>query len=273
MTTADHAPTRRTVLRATAFGAVPLLAGCSDQSHPESDAGSSPGSGPITDVHVTDTDLVVEIDPDAGGTELSVIDPDGEAFAERSLAAGVRRESVPVGTAYEPGTYEIRLVDADETLATTTYEIYPDLAITDLKLGRNHPEEMYEGADDLTTEAEVIITLTNTGTAPAEMTQLSFDGDVPQPTPDQFEESGIYGEDSETAVVPHDRETVVYSDSRPFSPTGGNVDCSGEPIEAEAEIRMRLRSHSDIEYEIRIEYQQSENLSCEIDILSFSEIT
>lgn len=237
----ERTPTRRGFLGGIVTGAVVSLSGCAGDNNGSESPGSADG---FEAVGVEGTDLVVKFDDDHPFDALSLIRPDGELFAERSLAPGVRQERFELGTTYSPGEYEIIGVsDGDEEVATSLV-IEPDVEINRLRLGRNHPDEMYEGASDRTIQTEVILDIENTGNGPEAAVGLEFSGDVPRPTPDDSEDSGIYDTDSELgghadriALLPGEN-IVIYSHSTPFNPASDNVSCTPEGKQGEFEVEL-----------------------------------
>ena len=256
---------RRTVLGSIASSTLIPLAGCID-----SGTGQSGSARSIRDVSVSGVQLVVELRADADIDQLTVIDPDGEEFATRAVAAGVTRETFELGTAYVPGSYEVHAVTEGESVDETSLEIRPDVRITDVKLGRNHPDEMYDGASDQAIRSEAIVTVANRGTGPDAVTKLRFEGDVPQPTPEDFEKSGIYDTESDIGghrnqvVFEPEAESVVYSNSRPFSPTGSNVSCGNQ---GQFTVLVSTQVFEDVTTsKYKIGYQGGDQLNCEISI-------
>ncbi|QKY15591.1 hypothetical protein Hrr1229_001355 [Halorubrum sp. CBA1229] len=258
-------PRRRTVLTTIATGGLVSVVGCA------SDESSEPGEGALSDVHVEGTELVVEYDAETSATGLAVIAPSGEAFAERELTPGASQETIPIGTSYPPGTYTVQLVDADRVVAAVEKLLRPELVIQDLKLGRNHPEEMYEEAEELTISTEVILDVKNTGTGPEKITQLRFSGDVPNPTPDEFSGSGIAAIEKPVRytnpIIEPNELLTIYSESLPFSPSGSEVECTSEGNSGQ--FRISLSSNvveQDTEQTYNVTYRGSSLSDCQITI-------
>ncbi|MCU4975039.1 hypothetical protein OB955_20250 [Halobacteria archaeon AArc-m2/3/4] len=202
-----------------------------------------------------------------------MIRPDGELFAERIISTGSSRETIEIGTDYQPGEYEILGLEDGEEHARESIVIEPDVQITDLRLGRNHPEAMYEGASDREAQREAIVTIENTGTGSDEVTRLEFSGDVPRPTPDDYEESGIYdtendiGRYADGVTVAPDSEIVIYSQSMPFSPAGDHVSCSPETTEGEfATIIETAVQGENTAATYNVTYTGEDLLECEIEV-------
>ncbi|QLG61067.1 hypothetical protein [Halorarum salinum] len=259
---------RRTVLGTIVGSTLLPLAGCTGSGNPAGE-----GSNPIRAVSVADLHLVVEVREDASIDELTVVSPNGEAFATRSLSPGVRRETVELGTSYTPGSYEIHASADGETVGESSIDIRPDVQIVDLKLGRNHPDEMYEGATEQAIRSEVIVSLENRGTGPDAVTALRFDGDVPFPTRENFEESGIYDTESdiggnrERILIGTGTEVTLFSNSQPFSPAGGNISCEDGPVDGQVAVELTTQlsdSGSTADYDVS--YRGNDDFDCDITV-------
>ncbi|ELY96223.1 hypothetical protein C483_00315 [Natrialba hulunbeirensis JCM 10989] len=189
------------------------------------------------DIFVEGTELVLEFTENSSVEQVNVIDPNGESFAERSIAAGVDRETIEIGTEYEPGDYDVVALEGGDEQTTQSVTIKPDVRITDLRLARNHPDEMFEGASDIDIRTETIISVENLGTGPDEAVRLTFSGDAPRPTPDEYDGSGIYDEESsirreaDSIELPPGEGIILYSQLMPFSASGENASCSPETEE------------------------------------------
>ncbi|WP_276256807.1 hypothetical protein [Halomontanus rarus] len=222
---------------------------------------------------VEETALVLEFTSESPVEQVNVIRPDGELFAEREIPAGSTRETVEIGTDYQPGEYDILGLEDGDERARESIVIEPDVQITDLRLGRNHPEAMYEGASDREAQREAIVTIENTGTGSDEVTRLEFSGDVPRPTPDDYEKSGIYDTESDigryadAVTLPPDSEVVIYSQSMPFSPAGDHVSCSPETTAGEFEtiIETSVQGKATVAT-YNVTYTGEDLLECEIEL-------
>ena len=264
MTHTTPSTTRRTVLTTIAAGSL-AGAGCTD--------GRAPGSGAdaITAVRVDGTALVVEYDADTSATGLAVIAPSGEAFAERELTPGASQETIPIGTAYPPGTYAVQLVDADSVVAAVERSLQPDIVIRELKLARNHPEEMYEGAASLTITGEVIVDIENVGTGPEKLTKLRFEGDVPHPTQNDLDKSGISAVNEPVVhgepIIDAGERRNIYSITLPFGPGSDVVNCTSEGTSGQFVVSLTGAVGGELaEQEYNVTYQ-GENLSeCQITV-------
>lgn len=260
---------RRTVLGSIAAIGLSVVSGClgSVRSNAEEDGQSNP----FTHVTVEGVDLVVEISSEASVDQVAVIAPSGELFAEQSISSGVTRKSVHLGTDYDPGKYEIRGLVEDEAVGKTTIEIRPDVQIVEVKIAQNNPDEMYEGAGRLAIGAEAIVAVRNRGSGPASVVALRFDGDVPQPSPEDYEESGIYEVESdvrrdakEVSLPPHE-DVVLYSTLGPFSPTGDNVSCSPSTSEGKFEVLLQTQSGDSVSKTYSVTYTGSDLFDCKIN--------
>ncbi|GAB3411418.1 hypothetical protein GCM10027435_02990 [Haloparvum alkalitolerans] len=271
MNTNTTPSSRRTVLKTLAPAGVLALAGCLDGDGAD---WTPTADGPLAAVAVEETELVVDLAAEASVDALTVVDPNGELFAETTVAAGVTTETFPIEMPYAPGEYEVRAVVEDEVTDTETIAIRPDLEIVDLKLGRNHPDEMYEGAPELRTRTEVIVYLENSGRGPDFVTDLRFTGDVPNPTTDGFDESGIF-DPSDGQSVPADgieispnSEYKIFSYSLPFSSAGDTVEC--QPGGAEGEFTVSLESkitgEDAVEEKYQVVYTGEDMSDCSIEI-------
>lgn len=258
--------TRRTVIATIAAGSLGSSAGCADTGS------GTAGEGALSQVTVEETDLVVEYDPDTSATGVAVIAPSGEAFAERELTPGASRETIPIGTAYPPGTYTVQLVDDQTVVAAVEQPLRPDVVIRELKLGRNHPEEMYEEATDQVVRTETILQVENKGSGPEKLVQLRFEGYVPRPTPERSDDSGIVvvSEQPEfhaEPVVAPGSSIELYSRVFPFSSSSQEVNC--EPGGSRGQFTVTLVgtvSDKDTQRRYRATYNGEDLLTCNISI-------
>lgn len=270
---------RRTVLGSIVTGAAVAVSGCmsgsSETKQSEADETKDGDSGIFDAVFVEGMDLVLELTEESSIDHVNVIAPDGELFAERTIPTGVRRETIQIGTSYTPGDYEIIALEDEEEQATQSLTIEPDVNITDLRLARNHPEEMFEGASDIDIRTETIIRLENTGTGPDEIVGLSFSGDIPRPTPSNFSESGIYDTESDlnrhadSVELPPGGEILIFSQLMPFSASGDNVSCSPNTVEGEFEVTLESAVREDpTSASYMISYTGKDLNECEIEVES-----
>jgi len=264
--------TRRTVLSGIVSGAVVAMSGCLGDSESD-DPDSVEDDDTFEDVFVEGTDLVLEFAEDASVDHVNVVDPGGELYAERTIPTGVNRETIEIGTSYIPGEYEIVALEDEEEQSTQTIAIEPDIHITDLRLGRNHPDEMFEGASDREIRAETILKVENRGTGPELATRLSFDGDVPRQSPDDFEESGIVDTDSsytrhaDSIELPPNEEVILYSRRRPFSSATDRISCSPDTESGTFEVAVETQVLTEpVTAAYEVQYTGEDLVDCDIEI-------
>ncbi|MFC5973460.1 hypothetical protein ACFPYI_19195 [Halomarina salina] len=220
--------TRRTLL-AAAGSLTAGLAGClslgSETNGSASTSNGTNGSGAIQAARIEGTTLVIELRPETTVDRLTVIDPSGAAFADRTVTTGATRVSVEIGTRYTPGEYRIHAVRDDEQIATTALEIAPEIEILDVRVGANHMDEMPDSLGN-SRKVEAIATVLNSGTGPAAIAGLLFGGGVPNPSErgkiqSEARRSGIYnleaGGDVEELVLLSGKKETLYSTTLPFS--------------------------------------------------------
>ncbi|MHC3439385.1 hypothetical protein ACYJ1Y_15175 [Natrialbaceae archaeon A-gly3] len=207
--------------------------------------------------------------------QLNVVAPSGELFSKRTIESGVSHTAIEVGTDYPPGEYEHLGLNDGETVETTTVTLEPDLELTELRLARNYPEEMYEGASDSSTEAEAILTVVNRGTGPTAATTLRFEGDVPFPSHDSYDEAGEsgihdpesdFGADAESIALPAGETVLIYSNTRPFSPAGTRSKCDSVGQGGQFTVRLSTSHSIDLTLDYVIHYLGTAPDDCEIDI-------
>ncbi|OVE82997.1 hypothetical protein B2G88_18080 [Natronolimnobius baerhuensis] len=222
-----------------------------------------------------DTDLVLEFTNESSIDQINVIDPNGELFDELSIVSGVSRDSIAIGTDYDPGVYEIIALEDGDEQSTQSVTIESDIRITDLRLGRNHPDEMFEGASDREVRTETIITLKNQGSGPDAATHLAFSGDVPRQTPsrDEYDESGIYDEESDlgsyadTIDLPPGERVTIYSQRRPFSAASERVSCTPETEHGVFEVAVETAMLDDaVSEDYEVTYTGEDLVECDIEI-------
>jgi len=265
---------RRTALGSILAGISTGLAGCTSSGNGSDDRSTDAAGDVIQSVDVDGLELVIELERDAID-QLNVVDPSGELFATRAIESGVSHTTIEVGTDYPPGEYELLGLNDDEPVETVQVSLEPDLELTELRLARNHPEEMYEGARDSSTEAEAILTVTNRGTGPTAATTLRFEGDVPFPSHESYDEAGEsgihdpesdFGADAESIALPAGETVLIYSNTLPFSPASTRSKC--DSIGRDGQFTVRLSTSHDIDHSLDyvIHYLGTGPDDCEIEI-------
>jgi len=213
---------RRTALRTVAGAALVSVAGClndNDGSGTPGDGTTSPDSnGPLTRIAVEGTTLVVELSEEADVDQVNLIQPNGELFGKRDVAAGAQQVSFEIGTAYAPGEYRVLALKGEETVVKTTTELRPEIQIQDVGLFRNNPDkpwdEVYgESETDRIKNGEAFVTVENTGSGPEAITELIFSGDVPNPI-ENPRGSGMH--ETDRVVVSPGETADLFSNSFPF---------------------------------------------------------
>ncbi len=275
MTIQQHTVCRRTALGSILVGITTGLAGCSGLSGGSDTTSADTGGEIIKSVDVDGLDLVIELDRDAID-QLNVIAPSGDLFAQRTIESGVSRTTIAIGTDYAPGEYElIGLYDGD-SVETVPVSLEPDLELTELRLGRDYPEEMYDGARDSSIEADAILSVRNGGSGPTALTALRFDGDVPFPTHESYDEtgeSGIYdpesdfGADAEALTIPAGETVLVYSNSLPFLPVNARSKC--DSVGRDGQFTVYLSATHDtvnLDRDYVIHYIETDSDDCAIEI-------
>src|SRR6056297_1228734 len=201
---------RRNALRTVAGATLASVAGCLDNSGNSGTPGvqttSSGSQRPLKRVAVDGTTLVVEFSAEADVDQVNLVQPNGELFGKRDVAAGAQQVSFEIGTAYEPGEYRVVALKGEESVVETTLPIQPDLSIAEMGIGRNQTEKKWDGSGDEIAE-EAFVTVENRGSGPDAITKLLFLGDVPYPSDKQGtnyagndDVSGIYDPASDSEV-------------------------------------------------------------------------
>ncbi|MFC6862628.1 hypothetical protein ACFQGE_04020 [Halomicroarcula sp. GCM10025817] len=273
---------RRTALRTVTGAALVSMAGCLDGNGSTGPNGSSSPeneSGVFQQVTVEGTELIVQFDSDSEFDQINLIQPDGELFGQREVAAGSQQVSFDLGTTYAPGEYEIVALSGEETVGESSLSVKPNLGIVEMGIGRNQPEEMWDGSES-ETEEEAFVTLENQGTGPDAVTKLLFIGDVPYPSDDEGtnyvddeDVSGIYDPESdsevEQVIIAPEEQITLYSSRSPFAfVPGAGTSCSEESKTGEFELILETRVGGDrVTKTYRIQYSASQEPdNCEISI-------
>jgi len=274
---------RRNALRTVAGAALASVAGCLNDGGrsgtPSDGSGASESQGPLTRVAVERTTLVVELSEGADVDQVNLIQPNGELFGKRDVAAGVQQISFKIGTAYEPGEYRVVALKGEESVVETTLPIQPDLSIVEMGIGRNQPEKMWDGSSDEIAE-EAFVTIENRGSGPDAITKLRFLGDVPYPSDEEGtnyanneDVSGIYDPQSDSEVseviVAAGNQVTIYSSRSPFAfVPGSGTSCKDEQQSGEFELILETQvGEAQLTKNYSIQYSAStEADNCEITI-------
>jgi len=267
---------RRNALRTIAGAALVSVAGClnngGNSATPGDGTTDSERKGPLNRVAVDGTTLVVELSAEADIDQINLIQPNGELFGKRDVAAGAQQISFEIGTGYEPGEYRVVALKGEETVAESTRDIEPEIQIQDVGLYRNNPDkpwdEVYgESQTDSKKNGEAFVTIQNSGSGPDAVVELRFTGDVPNPVEDP-RGSGIYEKDS--VVVPAGETVDLFSDSFPFGSEIGDegMGCSTDGNSGKFTIVLETRvTGQEVTKSYSVEYTGSDEMQkCEVTI-------
>lgn len=266
---------RRTVLRTVAGVVLAGAAGCLDgggSTGTPDDGNSAPdGQNTFKRVAVDGTTLVVELTAEADVDQVNLIQPNGELFGQREVAAGSRQVSFDIGTSYEPGEYRALALKGEETVVEITTGLRPEIQIQDVGLFRNNPDkrwdEVYGDTEtDRLKNGEAFVTVENTGSGPEAVVELRFSGDVPNPIEDP-RGSGIY-ETKQVTVAPG--ETIdLFSNSFPFgSEAEDGMGCSTDGNSGQFTVIVETRvSGNQVTSGYDVQYSGSNEMTnCEVTI-------
>ena len=266
---------RRTALQTVASAALAGVAGClndnDDSGTPSDGTTSSDGNGPLTRIAVEGTTLVVELSEEADIDQVNLIQPNGELFGNRDVAAGAQQVSFEIGTTYAPGEYRVLALQGEETVVETTTELRPEIQIQDVGLYRNNPDkpwdEVYgESETDRIKNGEAFVTVENTGSGPEAITELIFSGDVPNPI-ENPRGSGMH--ETDRVVVSSDETADLYSSSFPFgTETEDGMGCSSDGNSGQFTVIVETRAGGDrVTSTYNVQYTGSNDMTdCEVTI-------
>ena len=266
---------RRTALRTVVGAALASVTGCltnSSSSGPSGDGtATAESAGPLKRVAVEGMRLVVELLAETNVEQVNLIQPNGELFGTREVAAGVQQVAFEIGTAYPPGEYRVVALEGEEAIAERTTVIDPEIQIQDVGLYRNHPDkpwdEVYGDTEtDRLKNGEAFVTVTNTGTGPEAIVELVFSGDVPNPIEDP-RGSGMY--ETEQAVVAPEETVDLFSNSFPFgSESEIGMGCSPDGNSGRFTVLVTTRADgNEVTKAFDVEYSGSTEMSdCEVTI-------
>lgn len=266
---------RRTVLRSVAGAALMSIAGCLNDnggSGTPGDGTTSPdGKGPLTRIAVEGTALVVELSEEADVDQVNLIQPNGELFGKRDVAAGAQQVTFEIGTAYVPGEYRVLALKGGETVVETTTELRPEIQIQDVGLYRNNPDkpwdEVYGDSEtDRIKNGEAFVTVENTGSGPEAITELIFSGDVPNPI-ENPRDSGMH--ETDRVVVSPGETADLFSNSFPFgSESEDGMGCSPDGNSGQFTVIVETRvSGNRATSTYDVQYSGSDEMTgCEVTI-------
>ena len=266
---------RRTALQTDASAALAGVAGClndnGDSGTPSDGTTPSDGNGPLTRIAVEGTTLVVELSEEADVDQVNLIQPNGELFGTRDVAAGAQQVSFEIGTAYASGEYRIVALKDEETVVETSTELRPEIQIQDVGLYRNNPDkpwdEVYgESETDRIKNGEAFVTVENTGSGPEAITELIFSGDVPNPI-ENPRGSGMH--ETDRVVVSPGETADLFSNSFPFgSESEDGMGCSpdGNSGQFTAIVETQV-SGNQVTSTYDVQYSGSDEMTdCEVTI-------
>lgn len=266
---------RRTALQTVAGAALVGVAGCLNDnggSEPSSDGtSSSDGNSPLTRIAVEGTTLVVELSADVDIDQVNLIQPNGELFGQRDVAAGAQQVSFEIGTAYTPGEYQVTALDEGETITESSTAIRPELQIRDVGLYRNNPDkpwdEVYgESETNRIKNGEAFVTVENSGSGPDAVTELIFSGDAPNPI-ENPRGSGMH--ETDQVVVSPGETTDLFSNSFPFgSESEDGMGCSPDGNSGQFTVIVETRvSGNRVTSTYNIQYSGSDEMTdCTVTI-------
>jgi hypothetical protein len=251
------------------------VAGCLNDnggSETPSDGTTSPdGNGPLTRIAVEGTTLVVELSEEADIGQVNLIQPNGELFGQRDVAAGAQQVSFEIGTAYAPGEYRVLALKGEETVVEATTELRLEIQMQGVGLYRNNPDkpwdEVYgESETDRIKNGEAFVTVENTGSGPEAITELIFSGDVPNPI-ENPRGSGMH--ETDRVVVSPGETADLFSSSFPFgTETEDGMGCSPDGNSGEFTVIVETRvGGNQVSSTYNVQYTGSDDMTdCEVTI-------
>ena len=266
---------RRTALRTVAGAALVSVAGCLNDNGgswtPGGGTTSPDSNGPLTRIAVEGTTLVVELSEESDVDQVNLIQPNGELFGKRDVAAGAQQVSFEIGTAYAPGEYRVLALKGEETVVETTTELRPEIQIQDVGLYRNNPDkpwdEVYgESETDRIKNSEAFVTVENTGSGPEAITELIFSGDVPNPI-ENPRGSGMH--ETDQVVVSPGETADLFSSSFPFgTETEDGMGCSPDGNSGQFTVIVETRvGGNQVSRTYNVQYTSSDDMTdCEVTI-------
>ncbi|RDI69548.1 hypothetical protein [Halopelagius longus] len=274
--TRDHPHiSRRNALQTVAGATLASVAACLNNSGnsgiPNDGTTDSDGQGPLKQVVVDGTTLVIELSAEADVDQVNLIQPNRELFGKRDVAAGAQQVSFEIGTDYEPGEYRVVALKGEESVIESAEEIRPQIEIRDIGLYRNSPDkpwdEIYgESKTDRKKNGEAFVTLENTGSGPDAVVELQFTGDVPNPIEDP-RGGGLY--ETEQVVIPSGETIDLFSSSFPFgTETADGTGCSLDGNSGQFTVAVETEVRGDqVSKACEVQYSGSNDMTdCEVTI-------
>ncbi|MUV59371.1 hypothetical protein [Halobacterium sp. CBA1126] len=268
---------RRTVLSGVS-GTLVALAGCTDNPDTGSDTSTdstdtttdSPASqsNVFTGVRFDGGQLVVTLASDTSVDWVRRFGPE-ENLSEKAKVSpdGTQAQFDLVGQntdGYTPGTHRLVAVKNDETLGEMPLDLTPDVALTDFRWAKNHPDmEWDKSANNWETHASFV--LENTGSGPAMLARTRW-RDAPFVLRTDEDEQAF----DHTTPLPPGETTTVYARPPVYETSGGLVGASAvecENIDAKTlQLTAVVEPGANLSYLQTIEYGGEEG-ACELTIV------
>ncbi|QRV17421.1 hypothetical protein JMJ58_20910 (plasmid) [Haloterrigena salifodinae] len=259
---------RRTVLASIGVSTA-ALAGCTSESDPSNNSTaengvSADGSDVFASVDVVEENLEIEVADDASVAVINLVDPNGELYNQQRLENGETKTSFEIlgrSDDFVTGEYELVGLDGDEQLETTTLTLEAECTITDVLWAAKNPDMEWDKNSPHWEEYAAVV-IENTGTIPALLTELEWDG-APVARLQSKESQSYY---HETRLPP--KETTIYSKRSIYRTENalGSLDCGQldtEPMTVTAAVQAG--ENPSYTQEIRYSGDQSCELSIEED--------
>lgn len=247
---------RRTALQALASGSLAPLAGClsgDGTTTTRKGTATSPtptATGVFEDVFFEAQDMVVDLQDDAGVSQVNLIGPEGSKVAGAGVPTGatrVRLQILDINLAgggydhYPQGEHELiaQLTDGTDS---TTIQLQPSLHISGIS--------KYSGGDKTKQLGNLAVEVTNTGTAPTWVYDITFENAPNRSVNDELvDDPGVpqiaNHETAENLIVEPQEEALFVSIENPLvfrdqeNPScGGGVDLT---ITVGTAVGRRLR--------------------------------
>lgn len=271
---------RRTVLSGVS-GVLVALAGCTDNPDTGSDT-STDSTDTTTDPLASQSDvftgvrfdggqLVVTLASDMSADWVRRFGPDGDLSERANVSPDGRQAQFDlVGQntdGYIPGMHRLVAVKNDETLGEMSLDLTPDVALTDFRWAKNHPDmEWDKSANNWETHAAFV--LENTGSGPAMLARTRW-RDAPFVLRTDEDEQAF----DHTTPLPPGETTTVYAIPPVYETSGGLVGASAvecENIDTKTlQLTAVVKPSTNQSYSQTIEYGGAK-YSCELTIVDGS---